>query len=182
MGDEKEEMLGYVKKDAEENGYYICPDDDLLDDLIAGLVENKKRYGYPSCPCREAAGVKTYDSDIICPCEYRDADVEEYGMCYCGLFVSEKVAEDPLKMGPIPERRSSEAIEAAMGAKEKEVPEKTSDAELGKTEEAEDIKVWRCTVCGYLAARENPPPVCPICKAKAERFEEFKGLSPPESA
>ncbi len=173
MSDEKEEMLQYVKKDAEENGYYVCPDDGLLDDLIEGLVQNNKRHGYPSCPCREASGIKPYDSDIICPCEYRDVDVEEYGMCYCGLFVSEEVADDPSKLGPVPERRSSEAIEAAMEAKEKGWGEKVG------SEESEDIKVWRCTVCGYLTAREDPPPVCPICKAKAERFEVFEGLSPP---
>jgi rubrerythrin len=28
-------------------------------------------------------------------------------------------------------------------------------------------------VCGYLCAREHPPGVCPICKAKRERFERF---------
>jgi rubrerythrin len=33
--------------------------------------------------------------------------------------------------------------------------------------------VWRCTVCGYLCAREEPPLVCPICKAKKDRFERF---------
>lgn len=33
--------------------------------------------------------------------------------------------------------------------------------------------MWRCIVCGYLCAREKPPAVCPICKAKADRFEEF---------
>jgi rubrerythrin len=35
------------------------------------------------------------------------------------------------------------------------------------------LPVWRCKVCGYLCARENPPEVCPICKAKKERFERF---------
>ncbi|MFB6216853.1 MAG: ferredoxin-thioredoxin reductase catalytic domain-containing protein, partial [Candidatus Aenigmatarchaeota archaeon] len=90
---DKEEVLDYVKKDAEESGYYLCPDEDLLNNLIEGLAENFERYGYPSCPCRPASGEKRYDVDIICPCEYRDADVNEYGMCYCGLFVSEEVRE-----------------------------------------------------------------------------------------
>ncbi|MEF8873499.1 MAG: ferredoxin-thioredoxin reductase catalytic domain-containing protein [Candidatus Thermoplasmatota archaeon] len=169
----KEQMLKYVKDDAEKNDCFLCPDEDLLDDLIEGLVENERRYGYPSCPCREASGVKTYDSDIICPCEYRDADVEEHGMCYCGLFVSKEVKEDPSRLGPIPERRPSEIIDAAekasMGDEEglqQSSPEKAD----------EDIEVWRCTVCGYIAARETPPPVCPICKAKAEKFERFDGL------
>lgn len=175
---DEEEMLKYVKDDAEENGYYVCPDEDLLDDLIDGLVENEERYGYASCPCRQASGVKRYDVDIICPCEYRDADVEEHGMCYCGLFVSKDVKEDPSKMGPIPERRPTEIIEAGMEAKEKlerdspDLEETTEEKPAKKSEE--NIKVWRCTVCGYLAARENPPPVCPICKAKSERFEEFE--------
>lgn len=35
------------------------------------------------------------------------------------------------------------------------------------------MPVWRCKVCGYLCAREGPPEVCPICKAKKERFERF---------
>jgi rubrerythrin len=33
--------------------------------------------------------------------------------------------------------------------------------------------VWRCRVCGYLCAREQPPTVCPICRARQERFERF---------
>ena len=180
--DKKEDMLEYVKKDAEKNGYHVCPDQELLSDLLDGLVENKKRYGYPSCPCREASGTKIYDSDIICPCEYRDVDVNEYGMCYCGLFVSKEVADDPSKLGPIPERRPSEIVEAAMEAKEEATEDGTLDIEEATVEEDDDIDVWRCTVCGYLAARENPPPVCPICKAKAERFEEFKGFSPPNKS
>jgi len=172
---DKEEMLEYVKRDAEEKGYYVCPDEELLDDLLDGLVKNVERYGYPSCPCREASGAKTYDSDIICPCEYRDIDVEEYGMCYCGLFVSEEVADDPSKMGPIPERRPTEVTEAAMEAKEEAGEEKEVPGS-GLMETEEDVKVWRCTVCGYLAGREEPPPICPICKAKAERFEEFEAF------
>jgi ferredoxin-thioredoxin reductase catalytic chain len=35
------------------------------------------------------------------------------------------------------------------------------------------MPVWRCKVCGYLCARQNPPEVCPICKAGKERFELF---------
>jgi rubrerythrin len=33
--------------------------------------------------------------------------------------------------------------------------------------------VWRCRVCGYLCARDEPPEVCPICKASRDRFERF---------
>ncbi len=35
-------------------------------------------------------------------------------------------------------------------------------------------EVYRCTVCGYLCARDEPPDLCPICRAKKERFEKFE--------
>ncbi|MGA7627900.1 MAG: ferredoxin:glutaredoxin reductase, partial [Methanoregula sp.] len=35
------------------------------------------------------------------------------------------------------------------------------------------LPIWHCKVCGYLCAREQPPGVCPICKATKERFERF---------
>lgn len=177
-------MLEDVKNNAEKNDFYVCPDEELLEDLIEGLVENEKRYGYSSCPCRQASGIQEFDVDIICPCEYRDADVDEFGSCYCGLFVSKEVKEDPSKLNPIPERRPAEITEAGIEAREKreegELKKKETPTEPreGLTEPAagkeEDIQIWRCTVCGYLAARKNPPPVCPICKAKAEKFEIFE--------
>jgi ferredoxin-thioredoxin reductase catalytic chain len=37
----------------------------------------------------------------------------------------------------------------------------------------EGVPVWRCKVCGYLAARDSAPKVCPICKASQDRFEPF---------
>ncbi len=155
-----------MKDNASKNGYYLCPDSELLKNLLIGLKTNNDRYGYGACPCRIACGNKQYDSDIVCPCEYRDADVNEYGMCYCGLFVNKAVHDSPKKMGPIPERRPIEIKDAAMDTKTKSVKSKQS-------KQRKNIQIWRCVVCGYLAARELPPPICPICKAKAERFELF---------
>lgn len=34
-----------------------------------------------------------------------------------------------------------------------------------------DIKIWRCTVCGWLHQGETPPEHCPRCGAPAEKFE-----------
>lgn len=173
--DRKKDILDKTRTNAEANGFFLCPDANLLDDLVTGLAENESRYGYCSCPCRIASGHATYDADIVCPCEYRDADCNQFGMCFCGLFVSKEVAENPAKLGSIPERRPKELIDASFEAKKSNPDRKTpvdskpsTSARLSKK-----IPVWRCTVCGYLAARERPPGVCPICKAKAERFEKF---------
>jgi ferredoxin-thioredoxin reductase catalytic chain len=50
--------------------------------LVKGLLVNEKRYGYQACPCRLAAGRREEDQDIVCPCDYRDADVVESDSCY----------------------------------------------------------------------------------------------------
>jgi rubrerythrin len=125
--------------------------------------------------------MKNYDIYIICPCEYRDADVNEFGMCYCGLFVSEEVKKDPSKLQPIPERRPKEAVDMAMDAKDiadrgksQEPPPEESKEEkpqVDSIKEEKELPIWRCIVCGYLCARELPPPICPICKAKSDKFE-----------
>jgi ferredoxin-thioredoxin reductase catalytic subunit len=171
---EQQVIIEAMKKNAQENGYFLCPDPQLFHDLIDGLVTNTKRYRYGSCPCRIASGVKSYDVDIICPCEYRDADVDEFGMCYCGLFVNKEIKENPSQMGPIQERRPQQIVDAALTAAEtKQGVSAQKTREIQSPQKDKTIKLWRCTVCGYLCARGLPPPICPICKAKAERFEQF---------
>jgi ferredoxin-thioredoxin reductase catalytic chain len=80
--DELEVLYQKLKKQAEAGGYYLNPDEKFTRDLVKGLLVNEKRYGYRACPCRLAAGEKAEDVDIICPCDYRDADVSQYGACY----------------------------------------------------------------------------------------------------
>jgi len=150
-----------LNTEAESGGYHLNPDTEFTNDLVSGLLVNEKRYGYPSCPCRLATGNKNDDLDIICPCDYRDADVVEYDTCYCGLYVSKDVADGKKEIKKIPERR----------------PPKESRVKSARSTASSFAKlalpVWRCRVCGYLCARQGPPEVCPICKAKQDRFEKF---------
>ena len=169
----KEQIKSHMQKNAEENNYYLCPDSQLLDSLLQGLLTNEQRYGYGSCPCRIASGKKTYDADIICPCEYRDADVNEFGMCYCGLFVNQAIKENPTRLQPIPERRPIEIQNAGFTSSTRSSEKDIVPNQRRQKSAITSFPVWRCTVCGYLCARETPPPICPICKAKAERFEQF---------
>ncbi len=97
-----------AENDAKTHGYYLTPDPELLQDLLEGLQKNEERYGYPSCPCRLASGKFELDRDIICPCDYRDPDVDEYGQCYCALYVRKDVIEGKTATQPIPERRPME--------------------------------------------------------------------------
>lgn len=160
--EEVEILYKRLDKEAESAGYHLNPDIKFTKDLIRSLLINEKRYGYWACPCRLASGKKSEDIDIICPCDYRDPDLNEYGTCYCALYVSKEILDGKKEPEPIPERRP---------------PEKERDKMKGKSIEA-DISslskpVWRCRVCGYLCGRDEPPEVCPICKAKKDRFERF---------
>jgi ferredoxin-thioredoxin reductase catalytic subunit len=80
--EETDKLYEQLNKDAGAGGYHLNPDIDFTKALAKGLLTNEKRYGYQSCPCRLASGVKAEDIDIICPCDYRDADVNEYGTCF----------------------------------------------------------------------------------------------------
>ncbi len=88
-----------------KRGYFLNPNENSAKNLIKALLRNEQRYGYQACPCRLASGNKEEDLDIICPCNYRDADVAEYENCYCGLYVSKNVFENKKAVKPIPERR-----------------------------------------------------------------------------
>lgn len=150
-----------LNTEAEAGGYHLNPDTEFTKDLVEGLLINDQRYGYPSCPCRLASGNKHEDLDVICPCDYRDADVIEYDTCYCGLYVSKAVLEGKKRIGKIPERRPPHDV--------RKKPISARPASVSKF----PLPIWRCRVCGYLCARDNPPEICPICKAKKERFEKF---------
>ena len=99
-----------LKKEAEEGGYRLNPDREFVLRLVRGLLDNGRRYGYWQCPCRLAFGEKAKDIDLICPCYYRDSDLEEYGACYCALYVSKEWNEGARPHETVPERRPPEKM------------------------------------------------------------------------
>lgn len=152
-------------RDAESSGYHLNPDVEFTKELIWGLLTNEKRYGYWACPCRVAAGEREGDLDIICPCDYRDPDLSEYDACYCALYVSGSILRGEKEAESIPERRPT--------PEERRKPQFTPSPFSQVEAKERTYPVWRCRVCGYLCAREEAPEVCPICKAKKDRFERF---------
>ncbi len=105
-----EKLYESLKKIQEPKGYFFNRDQEFVMDLMQSLLDNKNTYGYMVCPCRLASGNQSDDKDIICPCEYREADVQEYGSCYCGLYVSKEWNEDKIPHEYVPERRPPEKI------------------------------------------------------------------------
>ncbi len=160
LREKAEKLMDKLDREAEASGYHLNPDREMTLMLCEGLVQNTERYGYMGCPCRLLERDQQKDLDIICPCDYRDPDLNDYGTCYCALYVSDAVVKGDKEAEPIPERRPSEQ-------------ERKVEKEKRPMESKSGIPVWRCRVCGYLCARDEPPEKCPVCKARKERFEGF---------
>jgi ferredoxin-thioredoxin reductase catalytic subunit len=154
-----------LDREAENGGYHLNPDEEFTKDLVKGLLVNENRFGYWVCPCRVGSGDKIKDLDIICPCDYRDADILEHGACYCALYVSEKVKQGEVEAESIPERRPDDE-------KKRDQFKSKKPKSIGNDDELVH-PVWRCRVCGYLCSRDMPSEKCPICYAKKDRFERY---------
>jgi rubrerythrin len=75
--------------------------------------------------------------------------------------VDDDIASGNKPTEPIPERRELERGD-------KTIDSSSNDAELITRLK---VNIWRCPVCGYLCAKEKPPPKCPICGVSSDRFE-----------
>jgi ferredoxin-thioredoxin reductase catalytic chain len=176
-----EQVRKRAEVDAKTYGYYLTPQPELLQMFLEGLKINEERYGYPSCPCRLATGNLEIDRDIICPCDYRDPDIAELGACYCRLYVN-KTVYDSQNLPEVPERRPMAKQARAYGIKDVPQPTPTLETQekavaLGGIQLQKTTikkKLWYCKQCGYVVYREDPPYVCPICKAKREMFAEIE--------
>jgi ferredoxin-thioredoxin reductase catalytic chain len=78
-------------------------------------------------------------------------------------------------VNPVPERRPIEkrnrAYQTTLEINAKETP--ALKAKQTTTAPQIQMKMWYCKQCGYVCFREDPPYVCPICKAKREMFSQI---------
>ena len=101
-----EEVMQYISKIAQRNGWVLNKDQEIIQMMREGLQQNFNYLGYYNCPCRDSQQDRKLDRDIICPCRYAEADIDEYGYCYCSLYF-ERNFDQNQKIIMIPERRSS---------------------------------------------------------------------------
>jgi ferredoxin-thioredoxin reductase catalytic subunit len=196
---ESEDLLNRLDKEARAGGYLLNPDREDTLALCEGLATNTKRYGYQSCPCRMGEGKRDRDLDIVCPCDYRDPDLNEWGACYCALYVTKEWIDKTNERKVVPERRPTKDARLKMiadesaGSGQRMTGSNNAGTAAGAASAYADVRagseapagttqgpvlmgkypVWRCRVCGYLCARDEPPNVCPICKVTKDRFERF---------
>lgn len=71
-----------------ENDFKLNPDENHINQLAEGVIENEKKYGLKLCPCRLRDGSKERDLELICPCNFKIQDTwKNQNRCWCGLFV-----------------------------------------------------------------------------------------------
>lgn len=82
-----DELAEWSSNYAKESGFNINPDKTVVQRLMRGLLENEKKHGQKTCPCRRFTGNKDIDVKSICPCYYHKAEIAKDGHCLCNLFV-----------------------------------------------------------------------------------------------
>ncbi|HMK42889.1 MAG TPA: ferredoxin-thioredoxin reductase catalytic domain-containing protein [Dissulfurispiraceae bacterium] len=102
-----EGLYDILQRYAASQGFELNADREFTLDILTGLIRNEGRYGYRSCPCRLASGVRDQDEDIICPCFYAKPDITDYGSCYCSLYVTKDWNSEKTPHVVVPERRSA---------------------------------------------------------------------------
>jgi ferredoxin-thioredoxin reductase catalytic subunit len=64
------------------------PNEEEVNTLASGVLENVKNRGMKYCPCRMTSGDFQKDLELVCPCNfYRQKVYKENGECWCGLFM-----------------------------------------------------------------------------------------------
>lgn len=76
----------WITKFAEKKGYDINPNKMINTNLKIWLSEMEGIYSKRMCPCFDPSGDAELDKKMICPCQFIDEEIEEYGTCHCALF------------------------------------------------------------------------------------------------
>ena len=76
----------WLEKYCEQKNYALNPSWMMTTNLKSNLCEMESTFGKRYCPCFEPSGDKTLDKKMMCPCEYIEDEIKEYGTCHCALF------------------------------------------------------------------------------------------------
>ncbi len=90
-----ERILRFARQYARSKGYVLNPDPEKLDEIIAGLAYNQRKYGFRYCPCRPLSGNPKEDAKKICPCYWHEEEIRTLGHCHCGLFWDPRAVQKP---------------------------------------------------------------------------------------
>jgi ferredoxin-thioredoxin reductase catalytic chain len=94
---DRRKFLREIEKLSESNDFRLNPDQEKVQSLIDGIIENESSHGMKYCPCRLIT--KDFEEDLllVCPCNFRIHETykgKPDGECWCGLFVKKEGADE----------------------------------------------------------------------------------------
>jgi len=92
----------FANKVIKQFNWRFNPDEAVVERIVKGLTNNKLMYGKRFCPCfvveQTENGKYRSVEDRVCPCKPAiEKEIPEEGVCHCGIFCSEKYAQEQLK-------------------------------------------------------------------------------------
>ena len=71
-----------------KNDFMLNTDEEMVNMVAEGVLDNEKKYGLKLCPCRLRDETRKRDLELICPCNFKSQDVwKKEERCWCGLFI-----------------------------------------------------------------------------------------------
>ena len=87
MKKEVQETIKKYEKYAQEKGFKLNPNKEVVENIVELLLKKEKDLGARYCPCRRLSENKEKNKEIICPCKFHLEEIEKNGQCHCFLFV-----------------------------------------------------------------------------------------------
>lgn len=78
----------WIKKFAKQKNYALNPSWMMSTNLEIWLSELEATFGKRYCPCFEPSDNAELNKKMLCPCEFIEDEIKEYGTCHCALFGS----------------------------------------------------------------------------------------------
>ena len=78
----------WIQKYIMQKNYALNPSWMMTTNLKIWLSEMEATFGKRYCPCFEPSGNAQLDKKMLCPCEFIEDEIKEYGTCHCALFGS----------------------------------------------------------------------------------------------
>ncbi len=78
----------WMQKYIAQNNYALNPSWMMSTNLKIWVSEMEATFSKRFCPCFEPSSDPELNKKMMCPCEYVEDEIKEYGTCHCALFGS----------------------------------------------------------------------------------------------
>jgi ferredoxin-thioredoxin reductase catalytic subunit len=76
----------WIRRFAKKKNYVVNPNLMMSTNLQIWLAEMEATFGKRYCPCFEPSADPELNRHMLCPCQFIDDEIAEYGSCHCSLF------------------------------------------------------------------------------------------------